>query len=118
MSEQLRVWLEPKRHSVEGHTATCILTFRGRTIWGPASCHQNTIELRNAIHKADDRFNILFEPKSHTVEGHTRSISVSSFGQVLLDRLSTHDNMEGLVIAINAVLAIDPLIAETHNSKL
>jgi len=31
----LRVWIEPKGHSIEGHTAQCTLTFNGRVIWGP-----------------------------------------------------------------------------------
>ncbi|KAM0246381.1 hypothetical protein ACHAQJ_010252 [Trichoderma viride] len=105
MTEQLEVWLDPKDHSVEGHIFTCTLTFRNKVIWGPTSCHDNTVALRNAIHKADRRFDMSFEKKDKTVEGHINYISVKSKGEVLLDKLSTHDNMIGLVSAINAAQA-------------
>ncbi|KAI1086557.1 hypothetical protein F5B19DRAFT_131114 [Rostrohypoxylon terebratum] len=106
MTEQLNVWLENKNHSVEGHIFNCTLTFRNKVIWGPISCHDNTVALRNAIHKADSRFDMSFTKKDHTVEGHTCSISVKSNSEVLLTKLSTHDNIAGLVTAINAVLAV------------
>ncbi|KAL8364673.1 hypothetical protein RB595_003787 [Gaeumannomyces hyphopodioides] len=104
MAEQLNVWLDKKRHSVEGHILKCTLTFRGKVIWGPISCHDNTIALRNAIHDADRRFDMSFTKKGKTVEDHTRCISVKSNGKVLLNKLSTHDNMAGLVAAINNAL--------------
>ncbi|PYI25432.1 hypothetical protein BP00DRAFT_499496 [Aspergillus indologenus CBS 114.80] len=104
MIEQLDVWLDDKEHSVEGHIFNCTLTFRNKVIWGPISCHDNTVALRNAIHQADRRFDMSFTNKGHTVEGHTRYISVKSNGEVLLDRLPTHDNMAGLLSAINAAL--------------
>ncbi|KLU92137.1 hypothetical protein MAPG_11084 [Magnaporthiopsis poae ATCC 64411] len=104
MIEQLNVWLDDKDHSVEGHIFNCTLTFRNKVIWGPASCHDNTVALRNAIHEADRRFDMSFTKKDKTVEGHIRYISVKSNGKVLLDKLSTHDNMAGLVSAIDAAL--------------
>lgn len=96
-----RAWLDPKPHSVEGHTKQCILTFDGTIIWGPTSCHDNTTELRDALHKADSRFNIILMEKPHSVEGHTAYISVSAGGTVYLDKLNTHDNMAGLCEAVH-----------------
>ncbi|KAI0594163.1 hypothetical protein F4775DRAFT_575043 [Biscogniauxia sp. FL1348] len=95
-----RAWLDPKDHSVEGHTKQCILTFNGSVIWGPKSCHDNTVQLRDALHKADSRFDIILMDKPKTVEGHTAYISVSAGDTVYLDKLSTHDNMGGLCKAI------------------
>lgn len=92
---------------MEGHIFTCTLLFNGKLIRGPRSCHDNTIELKNALHKADERFDIELYKQDHTVEGHTRYISVKSGGNLLLDKLSTYGNMGSLVVAINAVLAID-----------
>ncbi|OTA98718.1 hypothetical protein M426DRAFT_47529, partial [Hypoxylon sp. CI-4A] len=97
------VWLDEKPHSVEGHTAQCILFFKDRQVWGPVSCHDNTTQLRDAIEKADDRFALTVEPRSKTIEGHTRYISVKSKGVVILDKLPTHDNMGGLVVAVEAI---------------
>lgn len=96
-----RAWLDPKGHSVEGHTKQCILTFNGRNIWGPSSCHDNTTQLRDALHKADSRFDMIIMEKPKTVEGHTAYISVSAGGTVFLDKLSTHDNMTGLCKAVH-----------------
>lgn len=107
MTDELTVWLSGKEHSVEGHIFEATLKFNDKAIWGPVSCHDNTIALREAIHKADKRFDISFTKKDKTNEGHTRYISVKSNGQVLLDNLSTHDNMAGLVAAIDAVLAVE-----------
>ncbi|KAL8346720.1 hypothetical protein RB598_000557 [Gaeumannomyces tritici] len=105
MNESLGVWLDDKKHSIEDHIFECILRFiNDRVIWGPASCHDNTIPLGEAISMADSRFKMSFTKKGKTVEGHTRYISVSSGDQVLLNRLSTHDNMAGLVSAINLAL--------------
>ncbi|KAL7943900.1 hypothetical protein V8C42DRAFT_327131 [Trichoderma barbatum] len=50
--------------------------------------------------------------KPHSVEGHTYTISVSAHGRVYLDKLSTHDNMVGLVQAVN-----DALLSETDGQK-
>lgn len=98
------VWDEPKDHSTEGHIFTCVLTFRNKTIWGPATCHDNTVALRNALHYADRRFDIIFTKKDRTLEGHTRYISVKSNGETILDRLSTHPNMDDMITAINTAL--------------
>jgi hypothetical protein len=107
MNDNFRVWLDTKEHSVEGHIYNGTLTYKDKVIWGPHSCHDNTTELKNAIHKADPRFDMVLERKDKTTEGHTRSISVMSHGNVTLDKLSTHENMEGLVTALEAVLAIE-----------
>ncbi|KAK7757915.1 hypothetical protein SLS62_000293 [Diatrype stigma] len=95
-----RAWLDPRRHSVEGHTKQCILTFNGGIIWGPTHCHENTVELRDALRKADPRFDMIIMDKPHSVEGHTAWISVSRDDTVFLDKLHTHDNMSGLCTAI------------------
>lgn len=105
MTEGLDVWLDNKDHSVEGHIFNCTLKFRNKVIWGPIHCHDNTVALREAIHAADRRFDMSFEKRDKTIEGHIKYISVKSNGKVLLDKLSTHDNMVGLISAINAVLA-------------
>ncbi|GAP82536.1 putative nuclear RNA binding protein [Rosellinia necatrix] len=96
-----RAWLDPKEHSVEGHTKQCILTFNNSIIWGPTSCHENTVQLRDALVKADPRFNIILMDKPPTTEGHTAYISVSAHGTVYLNRLNTHQNMAGLCEAIH-----------------
>jgi hypothetical protein len=46
--------------------------------------------------------------KEHSVEGHTRKISVRANGQNLLEGLSCHDNMDDLPGIINTIWAIDP----------
>ncbi|KAI0124441.1 hypothetical protein F4776DRAFT_672371 [Hypoxylon sp. NC0597] len=93
MNNKLHVWLDEKPHSVESHTAQCTLFFKDRQIWGPVGCHANTEQLKEAIEKADHRFALTVEPRSKSIEGHTRYISVKSHGKVLLDKLSTHNNM-------------------------
>lgn len=104
MTDQLTVWLTDKKHSIEDHLFEFTLSFRERVIFGPTSCDSRTIELGNAIHKADYRFTMNIGTKSKkTVEGHTRYISVKSYGRILVDRLPTHDNMCCLIVAINAV---------------
>ncbi|KAI0848464.1 hypothetical protein F5Y00DRAFT_270198 [Daldinia vernicosa] len=95
-----RAWIEPKDHSVEGHTKQCILTFNGVVKWGPKSCHDNTTQLRDALHKADSRFDMIIMDKEKTVEGHTATISVSAGDHVYLDKLSTHNNMTELCKAV------------------
>ncbi|KAH6603623.1 hypothetical protein Trco_008398 [Trichoderma cornu-damae] len=104
MSTKLRVWLERKEHSVEGHTKQAILTFNGKIIWGPRGCHDNTSQLAQALDAADPRFQLILMDKPHSVEGHTYYISVSANNHVYLDKLSTHENMVGLVQAIDDVL--------------
>ncbi|KAL6691201.1 hypothetical protein J3F84DRAFT_387094 [Trichoderma pleuroticola] len=54
MSDQLDIWLIKKEHSIKGHIFNCTLTSRNKVIWGPVSCHDNTVALRNAIHEADE----------------------------------------------------------------
>ncbi|KAI1802992.1 hypothetical protein F4811DRAFT_526656 [Daldinia bambusicola] len=107
MNYKLDVWLDDKSHTVEGHTSQCSLYFKDKRVWGPVRCHNNTVQLKEAIEKADDRFSLTVEPKSKTVEGHTRCISVKSKGEIILDRLSTHNNMTGLVTVITAILSIE-----------
>ncbi|KAM3480893.1 hypothetical protein MY8738_004744 [Beauveria namnaoensis] len=105
----LRVWLEKKRNSVEGHTRECTLTFNGSVIWGPRSCHDNTEGLAKALSEADPRFQLALRPKRKTIEGHTRTISVMAGGRRYLDRLSTHDNMIELCQVINECLSSEPM---------
>ncbi|KAF4468125.1 nuclear RNA binding [Fusarium albosuccineum] len=104
MNDNFNVWTENKAHSVEGHTYQCTLTFQDRDVWGPYHCHENTHQLGNALHRADPRFNLRMEAREKTVEGHTRSISVKFQNTVILDRLSTHDNMDGLCQVIRALV--------------
>ncbi|EJP62351.1 hypothetical protein CRV24_003703 [Beauveria bassiana] len=93
----MEVWTESKEHSVEGHTLTGTLNFKGERIWGPNGCHSNTVSLGKALQEADWRFAMVFDDKSHSVEGHTRSISVKDWnGKVTLNKLSTHSNMDSL----------------------
>ncbi|KAL2158699.1 hypothetical protein VTH06DRAFT_4181 [Thermothelomyces fergusii] len=71
--------VEPKEHSVEGHTKLATLYFKGKPIWGP--------------------------DKEKTVEGHIATITIKTGDKVYLDQLSTHDNMKGLRDAVRKVLA-------------
>ncbi|KAI8155502.1 hypothetical protein K4K49_007297 [Colletotrichum sp. SAR 10_70] len=96
-----KIWLEDKPHSLEGHTFEATLTFNGRDIWGPRGAHDNTFRLRDALQKADPRFDIILKKKSHSLEGHIRYISVIHHGRLILNKLPTHDSMEGLVKAVN-----------------
>jgi hypothetical protein len=107
MSSDLKVSLEPKGHSVEGHTTQGTLFFNGRIIWGPRGCHDNTTYLRDALAAADPRFELVMRHKNKSIEGHTCTISVMANGRTYLDRLSTHDSMEGLCKAINDCLAAE-----------
>ncbi|KAI8681067.1 HET domain-containing protein [Fusarium keratoplasticum] len=56
MSDDFRIWTEPKSHSLEGHIFNGTLLFNGNAIWGPRSCHDNTVDLINALSDADPRF--------------------------------------------------------------
>lgn len=105
MSNDLKVWLVPRRHSVEGHTAQCTLSFNGRQVWGPYNCHTNTTRLRDALSAADPRFQLTVSSKRKTIEGHKYAISVMAGGHLYLDRLHTHCHMIGLCDAINKCLA-------------
>ncbi|KAK6343885.1 hypothetical protein TWF696_007539 [Orbilia brochopaga] len=104
MSNDLKVWVDSKRHSVEGHTAKCSLSFNGRIIWGPYHCHANTYRLRDALAAADPRFQLTVSERYKSIEGHTYTISVMAGGHLYLDRLSTHGHMVGLCKAINDCL--------------
>ncbi|KAM3543101.1 hypothetical protein ARSEF1564_004000 [Beauveria bassiana] len=84
---KLKVWLDSKDNTVEGHIFTCTLLFKGKKVWGPVSAHDNTIELQKALHKADSRF--------------------EAGGKVYLDKLSTHENMQGLADVVDAIIALD-----------
>ncbi|KAK6338458.1 hypothetical protein TWF730_002521 [Orbilia blumenaviensis] len=107
MSNDLRVWIEPKSHSIEGHTAKCSLYFNDRIIWGPRHCHNNTVRLRDALNAADPRFRLDVSPKGKTIEGHTYAISVKAGDRLYLDRLSTHGHMLELCNAIEECLAAE-----------
>ncbi|KAM3473215.1 hypothetical protein MY5147_004891 [Beauveria neobassiana] len=104
---KLKVWLDSKDNTVEGHIFTCTLLFKGKKVWGPVSAHDNTIELQKALHKADSRFEVELKKKDRTLEGHTRYISVKAGGKVYLDKLSTHENMQGLADVVDAIIALD-----------
>ncbi|KAM0429249.1 hypothetical protein ACHAPT_006463 [Fusarium lateritium] len=106
MSDDFKIWTEPKSHSLEGHIFNGTLYFNDNIIWGPHNCHDNTTDLINALSDADPRFRMRFERKSNSREGHTRSISIRSNGRIVLDKLSTHDNMDGFVIAVNTARAV------------
>ena len=102
--------IDPKDHSVEGHTRQCYLEFNGKRIWGSPNaihCHDNTTQIAEALNKADNRFELFISERHHTVEGHIVTITISDGSTVYLDRLSTHDNMTGLRDAVRAALADD-----------
>ncbi|KAM3450544.1 hypothetical protein MY3296_006007 [Beauveria thailandica] len=104
----MEVWTEHKEHSVEGHTLTGTLNFKGERIWGPRGCHPNTVRLGTALQTADWRFAMTFEDKPHSVEGHVRYISVKDWnGRVILDKLSTHDSMDSLARAVMEKIRAD-----------
>lgn len=97
----MEIWTTHKEHSVEGHTFTGTLNFEGKPIWGPHSCHENTIHLGKALQEADPRFDMVFEPKDHSGMGHQRYISVRDWNRdFVLDNLSTCDNMDFLARAV------------------
>jgi hypothetical protein len=108
MAKKSKVWLNITSKTVEGHTNTCELFFNDKSIWGPRSCHDNTVKLQTALHKADKRLELRLDTKSKTVEDHTRNINVESKGEVILSKLGCHENMEGLAIAINTIWLISP----------
>ncbi|KAB8228987.1 uncharacterized protein BDW43DRAFT_303430 [Aspergillus alliaceus] len=107
MSDQYDIWIEDKPHSVEGHIFYGTLTFKGKVVWGPKHCHNNTTQLKTALRQADDRLDMEFISKPNSVEGHTRYISVKSKGNVILNKLSTHDNMDELVTVVKTIWNID-----------
>ncbi|OAA36393.1 hypothetical protein BBO_08270 [Beauveria brongniartii RCEF 3172] len=107
MTDKLNVWLDSKDNTQEGHIFTCALLFKGKKVWGPVSCHDNTIALKDALNNADNRFDLELKKKDRTLEGHTRYISVKAHGKVYLEKLSTHENMQGLVAAVDAIIALD-----------
>ncbi|KAH8692135.1 hypothetical protein BGW36DRAFT_42393 [Talaromyces proteolyticus] len=104
----MEVWTEHKEHSVDGHKLTGTLKFKGQTIWGPHGCHENTMRLAEALTEADWRLAMTFETKELSVEGHVRYISVKDGnGQLLLDKLSTHDSMDDLARAVMRAINSD-----------
>jgi hypothetical protein len=103
-NERLIIDVDPKEHSVEGHIKKCTLKFNGNIIWGPASCHDNSTKLAEALHSADSRFELVIEDKSHSTEGHIAKISVYRGGHTYLSNHSTHDNMTGLRDAVRKAL--------------
>jgi hypothetical protein len=108
MANETKVWLDSKSKSVEGHVNQATLFFKGQQHWGPRSCHDNTVDLQTALHKADPRLELRLERKEHSIEGHTCAISVMAKGELVLDKLSCHDNLEGLVSIITTIWKLDP----------
>lgn len=106
MADQIQIIIDPKEHSVEGHTRKCRLMFKGKQIW-EAHCHDNTTQIANAINAADYRFTLLIDDKPHSVEGRIAFISVRRGNTAFLNRLHTHDTMTGLRDAIQKALAKD-----------
>ncbi|KAI1331437.1 hypothetical protein F5Y16DRAFT_395320 [Xylariaceae sp. FL0255] len=104
LDERMIVDVDPKSHSVEGHTKQCYLNFNGQRIWGIAGCHPNTTRLAEALHSADSRFELVIWDKHHSVEGHIATITVRRGDHVFLDKMSTHNNMTGLRDAIRQAL--------------
>lgn len=108
MGNESKVWLDVASKTNEGHTNTCTLLFNDQVIWGPTSCHDNTVDLQTALRKADPRLELRLARKDHSIEGHTRRINVESKGIKILEGLSCHDNMEGLVTSINTLWTVLP----------
>ncbi|KAL3587388.1 hypothetical protein FPOAC2_13293 [Fusarium poae] len=107
-NSKLHLWLEDKGHTIEGHDSTCTLYYKDQQVWGPVSCHSNTWELSRAIQDGDPHFELIVKEKGKkTQEGHRCSISVESKGKTTLNKLSTHENMKGLVDVIEAIEAIE-----------
>ncbi|KAE8312377.1 hypothetical protein BDV41DRAFT_539379 [Aspergillus transmontanensis] len=101
MDDNFRIWIEEKRHSVEGHLYHAELKFHDRIVWS-GTCHENTHRLKEALEKSDSRWELEITRKDKTIEGHTRQISVLYRGEIILDRLSTHPNMDNLVQCIES----------------
>ena len=107
MGDKLIVDIRPKDHSVEGHTRQCYLEFNGKRIWGDPtaiSCHDNSTKIAEALKEADSRFALYLAEKPHSTEGHIATITIKKGDKTYLDKLSTHDNMEGLRDAVNKAL--------------
>ena len=103
MSNQLAVRIKDADHSAQGHTLEAVLTFENMVIWGQKSCHNNIRRLENAIKMADGRFDFTFRGKDETIEGHTKAITVTINGEIVLDRISAHANMIDMVEQIERV---------------
>ncbi|KAJ6070612.1 hypothetical protein N7467_011931 [Penicillium canescens] len=99
------VWTEKRGNTVEGHTLTGALYFNNDLIWGPRGCHVNTRRLGDALHDLDCGFYMKFEGMTKSIEGHTRFISVKARGDVILDKMDTHDSMDELAAVVKGVLA-------------
>ncbi|KAK6951100.1 hypothetical protein Daesc_007630 [Daldinia eschscholtzii] len=115
-----RAWLDPKPHSVEGHTKRCVLFFEDGLIWGPTHCHPNTVQLKEALEAADSRFEMYINDRPKSIEGHTAYISVSAGGKVYLDQLPTHDNMSGLCevnFVLSSILRVDHFVSRDSVMK-
>ncbi|KAI6354344.1 hypothetical protein MCOR25_008667 [Pyricularia grisea] len=102
------VWLNEKSKTVEGHTNTATLYFKGEKIVGPFSCHDNTVDIQTALRQVDDRMELRLARKDKTVEGHTRAFNIKHNGKEILSNHSCHDNMESLVNSINTIWKIMP----------
>lgn len=112
MSEENRVWLTEKSKTVEGHVNTATLYFNGNKIWGPSGCHDNTVDIQTALRQADPRFELRLERKSHSVEGHTRSINIRARGKMYLENHSCHDNMQSMADRITGIWLGSPPTGE------
>ncbi|KAI8722837.1 hypothetical protein NCS52_00428800 [Fusarium sp. LHS14.1] len=108
MTDQNRVWLNEKPHSKEGHDNTATLFYQGNQVWGPHGCHDNTVDIQTALRQADPRFELRLERKSHSIEGHTRTINIRARGKMYLENHSCHENMQSMADTINGIWIASP----------
>ncbi|TLS21608.1 uncharacterized protein PpBr36_09583 [Pyricularia pennisetigena] len=102
------VWLSEKDKTVEGHTNTAALYFNDKLMWGPKSCHDNTVDIQTALRKVDPRLELRLARKDKTVEGHTRAFNIKHNGKDVLTNHSCHDNMGDLATTINTIWQVLP----------
>ncbi|CAI6091766.1 unnamed protein product [Clonostachys chloroleuca] len=100
--------IQSTKKTVEGHTMTGTVYFENKKIWGPKSCHDNSVDIQRAFKRADPRFEMALERKPHSVEGHTRALTIKSNGNTILNGHSVHDNMDDMVATIKGILLVSP----------
>lgn len=104
------VWrIEEISHSVEGHTVGITLKFKDEIIWGPHSAHGHVYDLRAAMAVRDERFEFVLKDMRKTIEGHTKGITVIYHGEVIVDKISVHHNMDEMVAQIQKMQKLHPL---------
>ncbi|KAI6389347.1 hypothetical protein MCOR24_010584 [Pyricularia oryzae] len=101
-------WLSDRSKTVEGHNVTCALYFNDNLVWGPMSCHNNTTTIQSALRQADKRMELRLGTKDKTVEGHTKFFNIKYKGKNILEDHFCHNNLEGLVVAINSIWIAAP----------